>query len=138
MGVLKLLLVVALVMVGYHWWHKHRDVFATNGAQASDEAGFVPVPQPRGTSLDRVLIFAPRDCPSAEAQRARELSQALADHGVPHGLLDQADFDLQSPEQAASVHRVMEGTIPIVFVHGRGKANPTLDEVLAEYDAAGR
>jgi len=31
----------------------------------------------------------------------------------------------------------MTGPTPIVIVHGRGKANPTLDEVLAEYRGRG-
>lgn len=139
MGFLKFLLVLVLAMVGYHWWHKHRDLFVTDEtAQVAGGTGFVAMPQPIGTSLGTVLIFAPRNCPSAAAQRARELSRELAAHDIPHALLDEANFDLDSPEQVASVKRVMEGTVPIVFVHGRGKANPSLDDVLAEYAATQR
>lgn len=139
MGLLKLLLVVVLVMVGYRWWHKHHELFAENAVEQSASAtGFVPMPPPLGASLNRVLIFAPRDCPSAAAQRARDLSQALADRGVPHAMLDEANFDLQSPEQVTAVQKVMGGTVPIVFFHGRGKANPSLEDVLAEYTAARR
>jgi hypothetical protein len=32
----------------------------------------------------------------------------------------------------------MEGVVPIVIVHGRAKANPLLDDVLTEYEAARR
>lgn len=139
MGVLKLLLVVVLAMVGYRWWQRHHDLFErTTVEQATSATGFVPMPTPLGASLRQVLIFAPRDCPSAAAQRARALARALADRGVPHATLEQADFDLQSPEQVAAVQRVMNGTVPIVFVHGRGKANPSLGDVLAEYEAARR
>lgn len=138
MGLLKLLLIVVLALVGYRWWHKHHEPVGGNAAeQTATATGFVPMPSPQGASLNRVLIFAPRACPSAAAQRARELSQALADRGVPHAMLDEANFDLQSPEQVDTVKRVMEGAVPIVFVRGRGKANPSLDEVLSEY-AAGR
>ena len=39
-------------------------------------------------------------------------------------------------DELQRVNRVMQGELPIVIVHGRGKANPTLDEVLAEYRAS--
>lgn len=137
MAYLKWLLVVVLALVGYHWWQKHRDLLVKDGvSHVTGSTGFVSMPQPTGTSPDQVLIFAPRDCPSAAAQRARELSRELAARDVPHAQLEEANFDLDSAEGAAAVKRVMEGAVPIVFVHGRAKANPSLDDVLAEYDAA--
>jgi hypothetical protein len=33
---------------------------------------------------------------------------------------------------------VMNGEVPIVFVNGRVKANPSVDDVVAEYGAAAR
>ena len=32
----------------------------------------------------------------------------------------------------------MNGELPIVLVNGKAKSNPTLEEVIAEYKAAGR
>lgn len=137
MTYLKWLLVIVLALVGYHWWQKHRDLLVPDGAShARGSSGFVSMPQPIGTSPYQVLIFAPRNCPSAAAQRARELSRELAARDVPHAQLEEANFDLDSADGAAAVKRVMEGAVPIVIVHGRAKANPSLDDVLAEYDAA--
>lgn len=137
MAYLKLLLVVVLALVGYHWWQKRHDHLPVqDGApHVAGSTGFVSMPQPIGTSPDQVLIFAPRNCPSAAAQRARELSRELAARDVPHAQLEGAHFALSSAEEASAVNRVMEGTVPIVIVHGRAKANPSLDEVLAEYEA---
>jgi hypothetical protein len=39
---------------------------------------------------------------------------------------------------ANRVTSVMNGELPIVFVHGKAKSNPTLDEVAAEYRGAAR
>lgn len=38
----------------------------------------------------------------------------------------------------AKFNRAMKGAVPIVFVRGKGKANPTLAEVVTEYEAARR
>lgn len=137
MKMIKLVLALALVWGGYMWWSKTHAVpgFAT---ASPGDSGFVRMPQPLGTDADQVLIFAPLNCPSDAAQRARTLSRALAAQGIPHARLDTADFDMENPgrEMADRFKRVMQGTVPIVFVHGRAKANPTLDEVVAAYGAA--
>lgn len=137
MAYLKLALVAVLALAGYHWWQmRHAHPLVPAGApHVAGSTGFVSMPQPIGTSPDQVLIFAPRNCPSAAAQRARELSRELAARDVPHAQLEEAHFALSSAAEASAVNRVMEGTVPIVIVHGRAKANPSLDEVLAEYEA---
>lgn len=134
MGWIKLFLVVALALVSYHWWQKHQAGGVVQSMlQPANESGFVDIPPPVGLSRTAVLIFSPPNCPSAEAQQARVLSRALAELGIPHLITSQANFDLDSPEAVRAVKRVMEGQGPVVLVHGRGKGNPTLDEVVAEY-----
>jgi hypothetical protein len=40
------------------------------------------------------------------------------------------------PAIGVRLNSVMNGELPIVFVNGRGKANPTLEEVIAEFGAS--
>lgn len=133
---------MVFLMAGYKWWTRHHveGLANTNAPEALPDSGFVRMPQPVGTSTGEVLIFAPLHCSSDAAARAEALSQELASKGIPHVRLNTARFDMERPDQQMMkrLKQVMEGTVPIVFVHGRAKANPTLDEVVAEYGASRR
>ena len=72
--------------------------------------------------------------PEAAARRADELAERLARDGIPVTRTHNVSFPaVNGTDELQRVNRVMQGELPIVIVHGRGKANPTLDEVLAEY-----
>ena len=36
------------------------------------------------------------------------------------------------------MNRIMNGPLPVVFVNGRAKSNPSLDEVVAEFRAGSK
>jgi hypothetical protein len=138
MKILKLVVLLVLVAVVYREWHRHGSpVIGTGDSGAIGDSGFVPLPAPAGADAGRVLIFAPIDCPSEQAQRAGALARALAGQHIAYTRLEQADFDLENPDPGtlARLKRVMEGKAPIVFVRGRAKADPSFEEVLAEYRA---
>ena len=64
------------------------------------------------------------------------MAQALADRHIPHEMWDNIHFNF-SPSDAPTIpalNLVMNGTVPIVLIHGRGEANPSLDQVVAEYN----
>lgn len=132
MNLIKLLLLIAIAGGGYHYWKKHsveRDLAAT-----ASEGGFVSVPMPDGMSPHGVVVFAPENCPSDAAQRAYALVSDLGGRGVPVSRADAASFDnLPDAATAERVRTVMGGQVPIVFVNGKAKANPSLEEVLSEY-----
>lgn len=138
MSAARLVLVGILVIGGYQWWSRHQAAAQVEAAlAATSPAGFVALPMPTGVTASEVVVFAPANCPSDAAQRADRLEQALAAKGIPVRRSQNASFDFESPDPQTVVvlERVMNGTIPIVFVRGKGKANPTADEVLAEYRA---
>jgi hypothetical protein len=112
------------------------NVHANDTASISTH-GFVSVPQPTGTRTQQVLIFAPEHCPSTEAQAADALAATLASHHIPHQRLHQAEFDSThtDPDTAARLDSIMRGTLPIVFIGGKAKANPTVAEVIAAYQS---
>jgi len=91
-----------------------------------------------GANPDKVIILAARNCPRAGARRARTMAQALAKHYIPHALWDQVNFTILPGSQTKipGLNLVMNGATPVVLIHGRGKANPDLDEVLAEFTNA--
>lgn len=132
MNLIKLLLLVAIAGGGYHYWKKHsveRDLVA-----ATSEGGFVSVPMPDGMSPHGVVVFAPENCPSDAAQRAYALVSDLGSRGVPVSRADAASFDnLPDAATAERVRTVMSGQVPIVFVNGKAKSNPSVEEVVSEY-----
>jgi hypothetical protein len=136
MTLFRLLIVIALVGVGVHWWQDRSDEQALRALTTS--AGFLPVPMPPSAARNTVIVFAPINCPREGAQRARELVQKLDERGIANQLTDHygAQTFEPNPETEAAFKRlniVMTGDIPIVLVNGMGKANPTVDEVVSEF-----
>jgi hypothetical protein len=135
----RLLVVVALVAAGVHWWQAHSEEKALRALTTA--GGFLPVPMPEGAARNTVMVFAPLNCPREGAQRARAMVQKLNDLGIANVMMDHygAQVFEPSPEAEAAFKRlnvVMTGEIPIVLINGMGKANPTVDEVLAEFRRA--
>ena len=138
---IKLLLLLAIGGVGYQYWQGHKaaggslaSVFGDDAAVVASAAGFVPVPMPDGMSPHGVVVFAPENCPSDAAQRAYALISDLGGRGVPVVRASAANFSsLADAETQQRVLSVMNGPIPIVFVNGKAKANPSVQDVLAEY-----
>jgi hypothetical protein len=150
MNVIKVGIVLAAAALGVLVWREYgpEDGDKALAGQASDKVasasgdgsssahGFVEMPLPDGQSGSGVVIFAPVDCPSDAAQRAEALAQHLSAQGVPYVRSQNANFgSLSSQEEANRVMSVMQGGIPVVFVRTRAKANPSPDDVVAEYRA---
>lgn len=143
MNVVKTLAFVGVVICGVLAWDAFkpeggmRDVIDGVRGQAQTGRGdgsFVELPLPDGVAARGVVIFAPENCPSEAAQRARHLARTLSARNIPYRETSSANFSaLSSQEEVARVTAVMEGPIPIVYVNGRAKANPTVEEVVAEY-----
>jgi hypothetical protein len=130
------LMLVCGLYGGYQMWSQHRA-----GTAAGPSAnGFVPVEMPGGASRNAVLVLAPRNCPSEQAQRTEALVQALAARGIPVTRSASMSFDVANPtpEQVAGIKRAVEvfkRGAPAVFVNGMAMSNPSADQVIAEYRA---
>ena len=130
---------IGLIAIGgvVRVWHSHERAVSAHELEAiGDSNGFVPVQMPDGAARDTVLILAPVNCPSAGAKRADALAARLSALGIPNVRTNQYAIsattrDMQSGIQHAAA--VMNGDIPAVMINGRGKANPTADEVATEY-----
>lgn len=128
--------VAALTIVG-----KVRQASADNAAKApgaASEAGFVLL-KPEEASHRSVIIMSAPNCPREEAVRARALAASLEAAGIPHEIRSEISFQTTDEKEAARIQKFMsEVTNPLVLVRGRGKGNPTLDAVIAEYRSSPR
>jgi hypothetical protein len=135
MNALKILVVLALLGFGYHQWSQRER--STAAAAAPSNSTFITLPVVADANPTRVMVIAAEDCPEAAARRADELAERLARDGIPVTRTHNVSFPaVNGADELQRVNRVMQGELPIVIVHGRAKANPTLDEVLAEYRAS--
>ena len=133
----KLLLVAALAAGGFHLWQvHHRSILARELMAYADSNGFVPIAAPDGAAPDKVVILAALNCPSAQAKRADAMASQLERMGIPVSRANQYSVSRLTPDQMPLITRtntVLTGEIPIVVINGRAKANPTVDEVAAEF-----
>ncbi|TAK62730.1 hypothetical protein [Methylobacter sp.] len=139
MNIVKLLIILSVAGGGYHYWKAHSEGASSVAVEASitSESGFVSLPPMEGESSDAVLVVAAENCPHEDAQRADNLAQALSEKGIPVVRTHNISFNhISSNKEAERITSVMNGSLPIVFVDGRAKSNPTLEEVVAEYEGA--
>lgn len=131
MKVIKLLLLLVVSGLAFQYWSTHQ----LNTGPSSN--GFIALPTLANSTPKQVVVFAPENCPSEKAQQADELARQLASRNIPSVRSHDVSFSSSDPDPAigARLNSVMNGELPIVFVNGKGKANPTLDEVISEYGA---
>lgn len=137
MRLTRLLLLIAVAVLGYKWWNGEGIFNRPDTSQVSAN-GFVSVIMPAGAADNTVIVFAPPNCPSDAAQRAYYLQRRLSEMGIPAVMSSSYRMEIVNPtrEQEAALRRtntVMGGEIPVVLLRGKGKANPTVEEVANEY-----
>ena len=136
MKLLSSLILVGAVCGGYRVWSHHRAEHAFRVAWAgSDVNGFVDVPPPINQDSDTVYVVAAQNCPHAAAQQADRLAKQLGEQGLPVQRVNQVGFRPEQVDRAAMdrLNVVMNGPLPLVFIHGRVASNPELNQVTEEY-----
>jgi hypothetical protein len=137
----KVVVAVVVIALAYLVWHAHSARVEAEALQAlSDENGFLDLASPTGADPRKVWIVAAANCPKEGAQRAEALAHDLAERNVAFERHASISFaaDAGDPALFRRLDTVLNGETPIVFVNGRIKSNPALDEVLAEYEIAQR
>jgi len=143
MNIIQILIVVGIAGAAYNEWRQHdgNTVQVENKVQVGSrtvisENGLASLPPVNGQTSRKVYVLAPENCPSADAKRADRLAADLSQKGIPVVRRDSARFSLSSQLESdvqTRMSEIMEGPLPIVFVDGRAKSNPSLDEVVAEF-----
>ena len=117
--------------MAFNYWQEH----IQQDKEYVSENGFISLPKPKNLDIDSVIILAAENCTKDAARRADELASDLANRNIPYTRASRISFENYAPALKSRLDSVMRGTLPIVLIDGRGKANPTLTEVLSEYDA---
>ena len=97
--------------------------------------GFVQMPPLVDLDPNTVTVFAAENCPQEDARRADNLAEALRGSGIPVKRTHSINMTVPGGQEAmmAGVNAIMNGNLPIVFVNGRARANPNLQDVIAEF-----
>ena len=146
---MRLLIIIGATWLAFQWWKGHAP-FENHRTNKNGEThlsrgenqrqnGFIDVVMPDGATANTVLIFAPINCPSDAAQRADDLADKLTRLGIPNMRSSSFSSTVNNPtkEQQEGIERavsVINGEIPAVFINGVAKANPTVDEVVSEFE----
>ncbi len=108
-------------------------------SQAATQTGFVKAAMPDGAIANEVLIVGP-ECDRPEGVRARTLANSLAKLNIPYRRTESISMNSDSTEDIfeaiEQMDQLMKGDSPVVFINAKGKANPTIDQVIAEYRSA--
>ncbi len=148
MNILKTLLFVVVAIVALTLFGKIRQKIGSGGgggksAEAAARSAKDPGLSPSGFFLlkreeagnPRVTIMSPPNCPSHEAQRARQLESELQAAGVPCEMKSEIAFTFNDPADAERINKYMTSvTNPLVLVRGWAKGNPTAEAVIAQYN----
>ena len=134
MKAVKLLLLLLAALFAFQYWSAQQSTTAPAVVSAN---GFIKMPPMSDGDLQQVVVFAPEDCPPEKAQQADELARQLASRNIPTIRTHAVSFTSSDPNPQVGVRldSVLKGELPIVFVNGRGKANPTIEQIIAEFGA---
>jgi hypothetical protein len=133
-------MLIAAAYGGYQMWGAHRTAHALRTVLASSDVnGFIDVPQPSNQDADTIYVVAAQNCPHADAQRADQLAKDLGAQGMPVKRSNEVFFHAQAVDRATMdrLSVVMQGPLPLVFVHGRVAPNPELSQVVEEFTRPG-
>lgn len=146
MDIVKFGIVALIAVAAYFGWQKHKEhVEAAALAAITDERGFIEFAPPQGGNVKEVLIVAAQNCPHEGAVRADQMASEMAERQIRFRRSSNVNFDV--PPNAddkmieAFIRRhdnIMNREVPLVFINGRVKSNPDLDDVIAEYELATR
>lgn len=137
MRFIHLVLLAGAIWVGYTLWEKNKE--STEAEMAGpeySENGFAQLPGLQDQDADTVYVIAPQDCPKEASQRALRLAEDLQEQGIPVVKTSNVNYSFSATPSQDVLDRmngVMRGEVPIVIINGRGKANPSMAEVVAEY-----
>ena len=137
MSFIRILVLVGLIGAAHHYW-RQQGLSSSPSAPMGEmsPAGFAQLPAVQGQRPGTVWIVAAENCPHEDAQRADHLAAVLADQGIRVQRTHNVQFQFSEPPDAATMARlnaIMNGPLPIVFIDGKAKGNPSAEQVVSEY-----
>jgi hypothetical protein len=129
-------LIVALAI--WRWWvfpAYVRHVVSARVHAIADSHGFVRVEMPDDATSGAVLIFTPLRPSSSIERRTEDLESHLRELGIQSERIHRYVVTkiTQDNMRRVALTQLMIGTdLPVAFVNGMGKSNPTASEVADE------
>ena len=120
-------LILAAAFIG-SWFIWSRDPLADT---PSDAHGFIAMPLPGNHDAATVLILTPPSPASDLEQRAAALLRALQQENIP--AVRDSRYHSNDPDTRRRFDALAHQPGPIVFVRGKARANPALEDVVAVY-----
>lgn len=136
MNIVKILVALGIVGSGFHLWNQHQSNVALAAVLATADAyGFVDLPAAEGQSADTIYVVAAQNCPHEAAQRADRLARDLGDKGFPVVRTNAVNFSTRGidADGAKRLNAIMNGPLPIIFVHHKAKSAASTEDVVAEF-----
>ena len=147
MDIIRTLIVVSVIGGGYAYWHNHRTPLneieygvQMNSSSQITSNGFAYLPSADRQNSKTVYVVAAENCPHEDAQRADHMASDLSQKGIPVERIHDVQFIIPGQPDSSTMARIssiMEGPLPIVFISGRAKSNPSIEEVVAEFNSSG-
>jgi hypothetical protein len=103
--------------------------------------GFVALPEPFTGPGAGIEILAPPNCPHEAGVKADGLVRDLTADGVPCSRSGNVNISMDRPPTQAEtdlLNKTMLGELPIVFVNGRAKNDPSVAEIEGEFRSSAR
>ena len=136
MSIGKWVVAAAAVGAGAHLGQIHQRSVLNSKLQAvADSYGFVPVLAGGNAPPNTAVVLAALNCPSVLAKRADAMASRLRELGIPNTRANNYRVGGVTRDQSALIEQtsaVLGGEIPVVIVNGWAKANPSVEEVVAE------
>lgn len=133
MKILQLLAVLLIAFGLYTYWGS-----VTNDEPEINDLGFTSIVMPDDAQENDIIIYIAPNCPSLIAQRGRSLFRELRRENIP--VRKSSNYSVSSMNTSRAfknkmkrTFEVMESGGVVVLVGGYGKSDPTLEEVISQY-----
>jgi len=129
----KIILFVVLAWMGFQGLSS---VFSPKSKP--DRFGFVPAMMPENAPPNQIIIFGAPNCNNETAERIRALVETMAQLQIPYQQTSDIRFNSDAIDDWDifwQTTHIASADGPIVFINGKAKANPKVDEVIAQYKA---
>ena len=106
--------------------------------------GFRPLPLAY-SKIDGIFVYAPNGCPKNQQLKTKNLVEQLKAQNLPvtrsNSFHANAEFNKKPTDKELAVLEqqmriVMDQPSPLVFINGKAKSNPSVTDVINEYNAS--
>lgn len=128
----EIVVLVVLVLTGVYLWSSYFQESADSAGTYKSE--FTKVPWINDAAANCVLIIGPADS-SHVGVRTQQLAGRVSSQNIPYRVVQEITFvDGADAELVSGWKEMSRGGLPIVFINGRAKANPTITQVVTEFN----